>query len=56
MPVLALGGEKRFGPQMIAMLEEFAIDVSGGSIPDCGHYVSDEKPGAVTSAVLKFLT
>ncbi|RUZ70205.1 alpha/beta hydrolase [Mesorhizobium sp. M7A.F.Ca.US.006.01.1.1] len=55
MPVLALGGEKRFGPQMIAMLEEFASDVSGGSIPDCGHYVADEKPAAVTSSILEFL-
>jgi len=55
MPVLALGGEKRFGPQMIAMLEEFAGDVSGGNIPDCGHYVADEKPAVVTSAILEFL-
>ena len=45
----------RFGPQMIAMLEEFASDISGGGIPDCGHYVADEKPAAVTSAILEFL-
>jgi pimeloyl-ACP methyl ester carboxylesterase len=55
MPVLALGGEKRFGPQMISMLKEFAVDVRGGSIPDCGHYVADEQPAAVTSALIAFL-
>ncbi len=55
MPVLALGGEKRFGPQMIAMLEEFAVDVRGGAIPDCGHYVAEEQPAAVTAALIDFL-
>jgi pimeloyl-ACP methyl ester carboxylesterase len=56
MPVLALGGEKRFGPRMVDMLKEFSTDVSGGSIPNCSHYVVDEQPQVVTSALLDFLS
>lgn len=32
MPVLALGGDQRFGSHMVPMLEEFASDVNGGAI------------------------
>jgi pimeloyl-ACP methyl ester carboxylesterase len=55
MPVLALGGEHRYGPRMIAMLEEFASDVSGGSIADCAHWLAEERPNEITDAILAFL-
>ena len=42
MPVLGLGGDQRFGARMVPMLQEFAGDVTGGSIARCGHYVADE--------------
>jgi hypothetical protein len=29
---------------MVSMLEEFASDVSGGSIANCGHWLPEERP------------
>ena len=55
IPVLALGGEDRWGPRIVDMLREFATDVTGGSIPDCGHWVVEERPAAVLSALDAFL-
>lgn len=55
IPVLALGGDQRFGPRMVPMLQEFATNVSGGSIDRCSHYVADEKPEAVAAALIHFL-
>ncbi|SKB56990.1 Pimeloyl-ACP methyl ester carboxylesterase [Luteibacter sp. 22Crub2.1] len=55
MPVLALGGDRRFGPRMVSMLREFATNVTGGSIERCGHYVADEQPRQVAAALLGFL-
>jgi pimeloyl-ACP methyl ester carboxylesterase len=56
VPVLALGGADRWGPRIVDMLREFATDVTGGSIPDCGHWVVAERPGAVLAALDTFLT
>lgn len=56
MPVLALGGDKRFGPRMVPMLSEFAHNVTGGSIERCGHYVADERPREIAAALLDFLS
>lgn len=55
IPVLALGGEHRYGMRMVAMLQEFATDVSGGSIPDCGHWLPEEQPAEVARALVAFL-
>ncbi len=55
IPVLAMGGDRRFGPRMVPMLREFASDVSGGSIDRCGHYVADERPHEVAEALIGFL-
>jgi pimeloyl-ACP methyl ester carboxylesterase len=55
IPVLALGGDQRFGPKMVAMMKEFATDVRGGSIVDCGHYVADERPVETATAIVDFL-
>ena len=55
MPVLGLGGDQRFGAQMVPMLQEFARNVSGGSITRCSHYVADERPGEVAAALIGFL-
>jgi pimeloyl-ACP methyl ester carboxylesterase len=55
IPVLGLGGEHSYGSQSVSMLEEFATDVSGGSIADCAHWLPEERPAETTDAVLKFL-
>lgn len=55
MPVLALGGEKRFGPRIVEMVQEFAENVVGGSIANASHYLADERPHEIASAIIKFL-
>ncbi len=55
MPVLALGGEHNYGQRMVAMLEEFATDVSGGSIAGCAHWLPEERPAETAAALLAFL-
>jgi pimeloyl-ACP methyl ester carboxylesterase len=55
MPVLGLGGDQRFGAQMVPMLQEFAIHVTGGAIARCSHYVADERPHEVAAALIDFL-
>jgi pimeloyl-ACP methyl ester carboxylesterase len=55
IPVLALGGEHNYGPTTVAMLEEFAENVSGGSISGCAHWLPEERPAETADAVLKFL-
>lgn len=52
MPVLALGGDQRFGPRMVPMLAEFARNVTGGAIERCSHYVADERPEEVAAALI----
>jgi pimeloyl-ACP methyl ester carboxylesterase len=55
IPVLGLGGDQRFGAQMVPMLEEFATSVTGGAIARCSHYVADERPDEVAAALIDFL-
>lgn len=55
LPVLALGGEHRYGASIVAMLQEFATDVRGGSIADCGHWLPEERPAHTAHALLAFL-
>lgn len=56
IPVLALGGEHKYGPKIVAMLEEFATEVSGGSIADCAHWLPEERPLESAEAIMKFLS
>lgn len=53
--MLGLGGDQRFGAQMVPMLEEFAINVMGRSIARCSHYVADEQPNEVAAALIDFI-
>ncbi len=55
MPVLAIGGEKSFGPQMAAVMKFAADDVTEGVIPDSGHWIMEENPDATVAAVTEFL-
>ena len=54
MPVLALGGESAHGDLMRLSMESLAVDVEGGVIPDCGHYVMEEQPELVSAELLRF--
>jgi len=55
MPVLALGGEKSFGLTMAVVMRSAAENVSGGVIPDSGHWIMEENPAATVKAVTDFL-
>lgn len=55
MPVLAIGGEKSFGTQMATVMRFAADDVSGGVIPESGHWIMEENPAATVKAVTDFL-
>jgi pimeloyl-ACP methyl ester carboxylesterase len=55
MPVLAVGGEKSFGPQMAAVMRAGAADVHEGIVPDSGHWIMEENPQATIRLVRDFL-
>jgi pimeloyl-ACP methyl ester carboxylesterase len=55
MPVLAVGGEKSFGPTMAVVMRSAAVDVTERVIPDSGHWLMEEQPAATVAAVRAFL-
>ncbi|EHS49267.1 alpha/beta hydrolase fold containing protein [Rhizobium sp. PDO1-076] len=54
MPVLAIGGEKSFGPMMATVMRSAATDVAEGVIPDSGHWIMEENPSATITMVRSF--
>jgi pimeloyl-ACP methyl ester carboxylesterase len=56
MPVLAVGGEKSFGPMMATVMRFAASDVTEGVIPDSGHWIMEENPTATITMVRTFLS
>jgi pimeloyl-ACP methyl ester carboxylesterase len=55
MPVLALGGEKSFGPTMAVVMRAAATNVQEGVVPNSGHWVMEENPDATIALVTEFL-
>ena len=55
MPILALGAEKSFGDGMAVELRFAGSNVSGGIIPDSGHWIMEENPQATVRLVSEFL-
>jgi pimeloyl-ACP methyl ester carboxylesterase len=55
MPVLALGAEKSFGTGMAVELKFAAANVTGGIVPDSGHWIMEENPTATIKLVTDFL-
>jgi pimeloyl-ACP methyl ester carboxylesterase len=55
MPVLAMGGEKSFGPTMAVVMRAAATDVSELVIPNAGHWLMEEQPAATIAGVRAFL-
>jgi pimeloyl-ACP methyl ester carboxylesterase len=56
MPVLALGGQSATGDHLRQAMEAFAVQVEGGVIEDCGHYVMEEQPEQVARRLLAFFS
>jgi pimeloyl-ACP methyl ester carboxylesterase len=55
MPVLAVGGEKSFGPKMEEAMRAVADNVTGVVIANSGHWLMEEQPGVTMSALIKFI-
>src|SRR6202163_187915 len=55
MPVLAVGGEKSFGPTMAVVMRAAATDVQEVVIAGSGHWLMEEQPTATVAAVRAFL-
>jgi pimeloyl-ACP methyl ester carboxylesterase len=56
MPVLALGGEKSFGPMMATVMRAAAANVTEGIVPNSGHWIMEENPEATIQLVRAFLS
>jgi pimeloyl-ACP methyl ester carboxylesterase/quercetin dioxygenase-like cupin family protein len=55
MPVLAVGGEKSFGPMMATVMRFAATDVTEAVVADSGHWIMEENPKGTTAIVRAFL-
>lgn len=56
MPVLALGGAESWGRRMevLESLQRVALDVRGGMIENCGHFVPEEQPDELAQRLMDF--
>src|SRR5271167_4077700 len=55
MPVLAVGGEKSFGPMMATIMRFAATDVQEAIIPHAGHWLMEENPAVTIRLIKDFL-
>jgi pimeloyl-ACP methyl ester carboxylesterase len=55
MPVLAIGGEKSFGPMMATVMRAAATNVQEAVVPNSGHWVMEENPEATIKLIEDFL-
>lgn len=53
MPIRAWGGEACMG-NVVPAWEAVAEDVSGGMVPECGHFIPEEKPGFALEEIESF--
>jgi pimeloyl-ACP methyl ester carboxylesterase len=56
IPVLALGGDKSFGRgiETLESMQRMAENVSGGIVPNSGHWVTEEQPEFIAKALRNF--
>jgi pimeloyl-ACP methyl ester carboxylesterase len=55
MPVLAVGGERSFGPAVVASFANVAENTTGVVIPGAGYWIPDEYPAQLSATLLDFL-
>ena len=55
MPVLVLGGERASGPGLSEQATEAATDVRSVVLKGAGHWIMEERPQEVQSALVEFL-
>jgi haloacetate dehalogenase len=58
MPVLALWGATGLTGQLpvLDIWRDYATNLQGEPIPDCGHFLPEEQPDQVAARLLSFLT
>jgi pimeloyl-ACP methyl ester carboxylesterase len=54
IPVLAVGGEKSIGAQMVTYLQRLAPGATGLVLAGCGHLVPEERPDELVRAITEF--
>lgn len=54
MPVLAYGGAAFLGNGPKEWMEKLATNVRGGVIPECGHWIAEEKPEFLIRELIQF--
>lgn len=56
MPVLALGGDRSWGRGMevVESLRRLAVNVQGGEVPNCGHWMPEEQPDDLLRRLMTF--
>jgi pimeloyl-ACP methyl ester carboxylesterase len=55
MPVLAIGGAESSGTMVEDAMRLVADEVQGLVIPDCGHWLAEQAPDAMLTALTEFL-
>src|SRR5439155_18638185 len=55
MPVMAVGGEKSFGPMQAVIMRHVAINVQEGVVAGSGHWLMEERPAYTVALIRKFL-
>jgi pimeloyl-ACP methyl ester carboxylesterase len=55
MPVLAIGGDHSLGAAMAMIMRTAASNVTEMVVPNSGHWLMEEQPGATVDAIAKFL-
>ena len=55
VPTVALGGERAQGDRVREMISLVAQNVAGGTVPDCGHFLPEERPDEITGQILNLI-
>src|SRR5258708_29214361 len=55
MPVMAVGGEKSFGPLQAVIMRRVATNVQEEVVAGSGHWLMEEKPEYTVGLIRKFL-
>src|ERR1700726_424841 len=55
MPVMAVGGEKSFGPLQAVIMRHVATNVQEEVVASSGHWLMEEKPAYTVALIRKFL-
>jgi len=55
IPVLGIGGDRRWGPAMQGIVDAIAVGARGAALADCGHWLAEERPAELAAMLVDFL-